>query len=68
MPDDNVLVFPTQPRSDRDFGSWLSWVECELSILGHDIQARQHDWRGAYDRNLRPEAAAAEAARKFESS
>lgn len=63
MPEDTVVPFP-----GRDFALWLAWAECELSILGFDIHARAFDWRGAFERGLRPEEAAAEAARVFEAS
>jgi hypothetical protein len=63
---DKVITFPrTNPR--RDFDYWLSWVECELSILGHDIAARSYDWRSAFARGLKPEEAAEEAAGFFAS-
>lgn len=68
MPDDNIIAFPASTRTGDDFQSWLTWVECELTILGHDIQVREHDWRQDYDCGKRPEEAAAEAARRFESS
>jgi hypothetical protein len=62
---DKVIPFPrTNPRHDFDY--WLSWVECELSILGHDIAARSYDWRSLFARGLKPEEAAEEAARFFE--
>ena len=56
MRDDTVVAFP-----GRDYQTWLRWVECELSILGHDIAKLPDDWRAAFDRGLRPEQAAEQA-------
>lgn len=61
MSDQTIVAFP-----GRDFQSWFNWVQCELSILGFDIAKHSHDWRLAFERGLRPETAAGEAARLFE--
>lgn len=63
MTERNVISFP-----GRDYDEWLAWVECELAILGHDIAARPHDWKQAFDRGLKPEEAAEEAAEAFEAA
>ena len=63
MRDDTVVAFP-----GRDYQMWLSWVECELSILGHDIAKLPNNWRAASDRGLRPEQAAEQAADQIEKS
>lgn len=69
MSDVTVVVFPGgQNTSQRDYDSWMAWVECELSILGHDVTAQRYDWRSAFKRGLKPESAAQEAARKAERS
>ena len=60
MSDNNVVTFP-----GRDYLSWLSWVECELSILGIDFSPHHCDWKSLFDRGLRPETAASQAARQF---
>jgi hypothetical protein len=62
MANETVIAFP-----GRDFQSWLSWVECELSILGFDLSKHSYDWKQSFDHGLRPEQAAAEAARSFAS-
>ena len=65
MTDANVIAFPAPsvPSSEDDaFGNWLSWAECELSILGFDLSASSYDWRAAYNKGLRPEVAAEQAA------
>jgi hypothetical protein len=63
MSDVTSIVFPGgENTSHRDYDSWMAWVECELSILGHDIAAQCYDWRSAFKRGLKPEAAAHEAA------
>lgn len=59
-----VIAFPAR---DRDYESWISWVECELAILGFDIAEQEFDWRALFDKGLKPEEAAAEAAETFES-
>ncbi len=61
MSQQTVVAFP-----DRDYRSWLNWVQCELSILGFDISKHSFDWQAVFNRGLRPEAAAAEAAQLFE--
>jgi hypothetical protein len=71
MSDANVIAFPpraapsSKPGSYRD---WLSWVECELAILGYDLSACDYDWRAAHSKGMRPEAAAAEAAQRYETA
>jgi hypothetical protein len=71
MSDANVIAFPppaapsSKPDSYRD---WLSWVECELAILGYDLSACDYDWRAAHSKGLRPEAAAAAAAQRHETA
>lgn len=70
MSDANVIDFPrraTAVTPQNSYRDWLAWVECELSILGYDLSACDYDWRAAHARGLRPEAAAAEAARRHES-
>lgn len=57
MSNDTVIAFP-----GRDFDTWFSWVECELSILGLALSDAKFDWRAAFDRGLKPERAAADAA------
>lgn len=69
MSDANVIDFPRRgaaasPRGG--YAEWLAWAECELSILGYEFSACDYDWRAAHTRGLRPEAAAAEAARRLE--
>ena len=59
-----VIAFPGR---DRDYESWISWVECELAILGFDVAGQQYDWRALFDKGLKPEEAAAKAAKAFES-
>jgi hypothetical protein len=65
MSDATVIAFPPRagaastPDSYRD---WLSWAECELSILGYDLSACNYDWQAAHAKGLRPEVAAAQAA------
>lgn len=71
MTDQTVIAFPIReklPEPRRDFHAWISWVECELSILGFDLHEHDYDWRGAFDRGQRPDAAAAKAASLFEAS
>ena len=60
MSDPKVVAFP-----GRDYQSWLNWVECELAILGIEISKHSYDWREVFERGLRPETAADEAARHF---
>ena len=59
MTEATIIDFPSGRQSFED---WYGWAECELSILGHDIQHVGYDWHAAYERGLRPEEAAAEAA------
>ena len=61
MSHQTVVAFP-----GRDYRSWFNWVQCELSILGFDISKHSYDWQAAFERGLRPEAAAGEAAQLFE--
>ncbi|MDH5557231.1 MAG: hypothetical protein OEZ03_07765 [Alphaproteobacteria bacterium] len=63
MTTQTVVAFP-----GRDFESWMSWVECELAILGFDVAAHEFDWLGAFRRGLKAEDAAAEAADIFENN
>ena len=42
-----VVAFP-----GRDYESWISWVECELAILGFDIAASDYDWRAVFDKDI----------------
>ena len=68
MSDANVLAFPGHPvqSSGADaYRDWLSWAECELSILGFELSASRYDWHAAYKKGLRPEEAAEEAADGF---
>ena len=69
MSDAKVIAFPNRsaplPRPDR-YRDWLSWVECELAILGYDLSTCDYDWPAALAKGLRPEAAAAEAAQVHE--
>jgi hypothetical protein len=50
------------PKGKRSFEEWYGWAECELAILGLEIQHINYDWHAAYTRGLKPEDAAAEAA------
>ena len=71
MTDANVIAFPAQvaPAAETDrFRDWLSWVECELAILGYELSACSYNWRAAHDKGLRPEVAAATAVREFETA
>lgn len=61
MSTNTVIAFP-----GRNYDSWMSWVECELAILGYDIAAHEFDWDAAFRRGLKAEEAAAEAAEYFE--
>jgi hypothetical protein len=63
MTTQTVIAFP-----GRDYESWISWVECELAILGFDIAAHEFDWAAAFRRGMRAEDAAAEAAELFETA
>lgn len=65
MTDATVIAFPTGSVSSNDgegFRDWLSWAECELSILGFELSASGYDWDAAYKKGLRPEVAAEQAA------
>ncbi len=65
MTDTTVIAFPGQPdASDRAeaFRDWLSWAECELSILGFELAKCSYDWDAAFKQGLRPEVAAEQAA------
>jgi len=69
MSDANVIDFPQRAAAvtpHSSYRDWLAWAECELSILGHDFSAAVYDWRAAHAKGLRPEAAAADAARRLE--
>jgi hypothetical protein len=77
MSDAKVIAFPpraaptSQPERHRgrdSYRDWLSWVECELAILGYDLSACDYDWRAAHTKGLRPEAAAAAAAQRHETA
>ncbi len=66
MSDANVIAFPVSAAASSDadgFRDWLSWAECELSILGFELSASNYDWRSAHKKGLRPEVAAEQAAR-----
>ncbi len=68
MIDANVLAFPGGPAQSGGadaYRDWLSWAECELSILGFDLPESPYDWHAAYKKGLRPEQAAKEAAEGF---
>lgn len=57
----NIISFPTPGVQGDEYDYWLSWVECELTILGHDFSKVSYDWKSAHQRKLKPEEAAAEA-------
>jgi len=59
MPDDTVIAFPKQRQTYED---WRAWAECELAILGFEIKDSDYDWEAAFERGMKPEDAAAEAA------
>jgi len=65
MPDmQTVIAFPGNGSAglqQTDFECWLSWTECELSILGFDLSAVDHDWRQAFADGRKPHEAAADA-------
>lgn len=70
-PGDNVIAFPARNRTVAavpvdPFDDWMSWAECELSILGYDLSATSYNWRAAHEKGLRPEVAAEHAARGLE--
>jgi hypothetical protein len=60
MRDSQVVTFPGHARPYSDFESWLSWVECEIAILGHEFEEfrAKFNWREAFDLGLSPEATA----------
>ena len=65
MTDDTVIAFPQRaaPSGAADgYRDWLSWAECEFSILGFALSASSYDWEAAYRKGLRPEVAAEQAA------
>lgn len=69
MSDANVIAFPVRaapPTPTDTFNDWMSWAECELSILGYDVSATDYNWRAAHQKGLRPEVAAEHAARGLE--
>ena len=69
MTDATVIAFPSPPGASGGadpYNDWLSWAECELSILGFELADSRFDWEAAYKEGLRPEAAAAQAAKGFE--
>ena len=70
MSDANVIAFPPRAASSKpdSYRDWLSWVECELAILGYDLSACDYDWRAAHTKGLRPDAAAAAAAQRHETA
>lgn len=62
MTNQTVVSFPLHGFSGGHYEYWCAWAECELSILGFDLRDVTFDWRSAFDRGLKPEQAAAEAA------
>ncbi len=58
----NIISFPKNQASGNEYEYWLSWAECELSILGHDLHAVSYDWKTAFNEGLKPEEAAEKAA------
>lgn len=66
MPDlQTVVAFPGKGPAEinpTEFSGWLSWTQCELSILGVEPVDVKYDWRKAFERGLAPHEAAAEAA------
>ena len=65
MSDATVIAFPPRggaASTSDSYRDWLSWAECELSILGYDLSACNYDWQAAHAKGLRPEEAAAQAA------
>lgn len=66
-----VIAFPDRNRTVAaspvdPFDDWMSWAECELSILGYDLSATSYNWRAAHEKGLRPEVAAEHAVRSLE--
>jgi hypothetical protein len=59
-----VVSFPLHGFAGGHYEYWLGWAECELSILGFDLKEVAFDWRAAFDCGLKPEQAAAEAAKR----
>ena len=68
MTDQTVVPFPVQDVVGDPYEYWLGCVECELSILGHNMKERAFDWRAAYQQGRRPEQVAAEVAMQAESA
>jgi len=69
MTDATVIAFPVSSGTSSSadgFRDWLSWAECELSILGFALSESGYDWDAAYKKGLRPEVAAAQAAKGLE--
>lgn len=62
----NIVSFPKNRVSGDEYEYWLSWTECELSILGYDLHAVSYDWKAAFDRGLKPEEAAQDAASRIQ--
>ncbi|WP_282607124.1 hypothetical protein [Pelagibius sp. Alg239-R121] len=54
----NIISFPTPGIPGDEYDYWLSWVECELAILGYDLPELSYDWKSAYERKMKPEEAA----------
>lgn len=70
MSNANVIDFPQRAAAvtpNSSYRDWLAWVECELSILGHELASAGYDWRAAHAKGMPPEAAAADAARRLDS-
>ena len=63
MSESQVVAFPGHTRPYGDFESWMSWVECEIAILGHEFESFRgsYDWRCAFDTGLSPEDTARKA-------
>ncbi len=74
MTDTTVIDFPGQSGPGQSgassqaetFRDWLSWAECELSILGFELTKSSYDWDTAFKQGLRPEVAAEQAASGLE--
>lgn len=62
MTEQTVVAFPAPNVVGDPYECWMGWVECELSILGHDMGDIEFDWRAAYQQGRRPEDVAAEIA------
>lgn len=61
MSSDNVVSLHPGTANGRDYESWEAWAECETAVLGRAFEKINYDWREAFERGLRPEAAAREA-------